>query len=199
MNRIGIIGGAFNPIHYGHLFAAEEARVIFHLDIVYFVPAGVSVWEKEEPLLDKEIRFKMVLLATQDNPYFSVSREEIDRPGKSYTVLTLRKFKELFPDSALFFITGMDALLKFSQWREPEKILEMAQLIAVSRPGYTLGDETQSRLDSRIHILKTIGVAVSSQEIRKRVRSKLPIRYLLPPEVEAFIRENNLYREEVPK
>lgn len=199
VNRIGIIGGAFNPIHYGHLFAAEEARVIFKLDIVYFVPAGISVWEKEEPLLDKEIRFKMVVLATKDNPYFDVSREEIDRPGKSYTVLTLKKFQELFPESSLFFITGMDALLKFGQWREPEKILEMAQLIAVSRPGYALEKGIESRLDSRIHILKTIGVAVSSREIRERVRSKLPIRYLLPPEVEAFIRENNLYREEVPK
>ncbi|MCR4433396.1 MAG: nicotinate-nucleotide adenylyltransferase [Caldiserica bacterium] len=199
MNRVGIIGGAFNPIHYGHLFAAEEARVTFKLDVVYFVPTGTSVWEKEEPLLDKEIRYQMVVIAIQDNPYFRVSREEIDRPGKSYTVLTLQKFKELFPASSLFFITGMDALLKFHKWRDPEEILELAELIAVSRPGYTLNDVTRSPLNSRIHVLKTIGVAISSREIRERVRKNLPIRYLLPPEVEAFIREKNLYREEVPR
>lgn len=93
----------------------------------------------------------------------------------------------------------MDALLKFHKWRDPEEILELAELIAVSRPGYTLNDVTRSPLNSRIHVLKTIGVAISSREIRERVRKNLPIRYLLPPEVEAFIREKNLYREEVPR
>lgn len=199
MKRIGIIGGSFNPIHYGHLFAGEEARVAFDLDLVFFVPTGVPVWEKEEPLLDGETRFQMTVLGTQDNPYFRVSREEIDRPGKSFTILTLRSFHKLFPDSLLFFITGMDAVLEFHKWREPDKILELAELIAVSRPGYSLDEFSGPPLNPRIHLLKTIGVAVSSKEIRERVRRGLPIKYLLPPEVEAFIYEKKLYREEVSK
>ncbi|MCR4429156.1 MAG: nicotinate-nucleotide adenylyltransferase [Caldiserica bacterium] len=199
MNRIGIIGGSFNPIHYGHLFAAEEARVTFNLDLVFFVPTGVPVWEKEEPLLQGETRLRMVLLGTQDNPFFRVSREEIDRSGKSFTVLTLQSFHHLFPDSLLFFITGMDALFQFHKWREPEKILELAELIAVSRPGYSLDQFSGPPLNPKIHLLKTVGVAVSSREIRERVRKGLPIKYLLPPPVEAFIHENKLYREEVSK
>jgi nicotinate-nucleotide adenylyltransferase len=199
MMKIGIIGGAFNPIHYGHLFAAEEARALFGLEKVYFVPAGVPVWEKEEPVLAKELRYLMVVLATCENPHFYPSRLEIDRPGRSYTVDTLEQFKKEQPSSELFFITGLDALLNFFQWREPQKILKMAELIAVSRPGFSLSRGSRESLDKRIHLLDTRGVAISSQEIRERIRKNLPIRYLVPPQVEALIMKENLYREEVSK
>ncbi len=197
--RIGIMGGAFNPIHFGHLNAAEEARLRFRLEKVFFVPSGVPVWEKEESLLRSEIRYWLVILAIADHPYFFPSRLEIDRKGPSYTVDTLRWFRRAYPESCLFFIAGADTLENLNKWKEPEELLSLADLIAVSRPGFALKEEWKDEGSSRVHLLEAPGVAISSSEIRARLKAGLSIRYLVPKRVEEVIYKENLYRKEVPK
>lgn len=198
-SRIGIMGGAFNPIHFGHLIAAEEARLNFQLEIVFFVPSGVPVWEKEEPLLSGEVRYWLVTLAIADHPNFFPSRLEIEREGPSYTVDSLRWFHQVHPGAQLYFITGADALKNLNKWKEPKELLSLAELIAVSRPGFAFHREQLEPLHSRVHLLEIPGVAISSSEIRARLRKGLPIRYLVPEKVEEVIYKENLFRKEVPK
>ena len=137
--RIGIMGGTFDPIHYGHLLMAEEARQAFALDQVVFVPNGRPAHKKAYLVSSPEDRYAMTLLATGSNPCFSCSRIEIERPGPSYTIDTLRAFRELYPDlDAQYFITGADAVLEILTWHEYDKLMQECQFIAVTRPGFVL-------------------------------------------------------------
>ena len=196
--RIGIMGGTFDPIHYGHLVAAEEARWKFGLDVVIFVPAGQPPHKPPEGITDKEHRYNMVVLATCPNPHFLVSRVEIDRPGPSYAIDTVREFKKQFGQGTeIFFITGADAVLEILTWHEAEKLIELCDFIAATRPGYDL-DAMYRKLPEKflehIHPLPIPGIAISSTEIRRRVREGLPIKYLVPEPVEQYILKHGLYR-----
>jgi nicotinate-nucleotide adenylyltransferase len=136
--RVGIMGGTFDPIHHGHLVAAEEARWQFHLDQVLFIPTG-QPWQKPVGVSSAEDRYLMTVIATASNPAFAVSRIEIDHPGPTYTVDTLRRLRpQLEQDTRLYFITGADAVLHILTWKNGEGILEQAELIAATRPGYDL-------------------------------------------------------------
>jgi nicotinate-nucleotide adenylyltransferase len=190
--RLGIMGGTFDPIHNGHLVCAEEARWQFGLDEVVFVPAG-QPWQKRE-VTPAEDRYLLTVLATARNPHFSVSRLEIDRGGPTYTLETLRALRDFHGEEAeLFFITGADAVLEILSWKDPEAVLDTARFIAATRPEYDLGKLELGRFGDRVSVIQIPALAISSTDIRRRVREGRPIQYLVPPEVAAYIADHRLY------
>ena len=195
--RIGIMGGTFDPIHYGHLVAAEEAFSSLGLDRVIFVPTGESPHKRHRRVTLPEDRATMTLLATIDNPHFSLSRVEIDRGGSSHTVDTLREMRHWFEPSPVefFFITGMDAVLQLDTWKEAEALPDLCQLVAVGRPGFDIADMSglPKNLQRNIAFLEIPLLAISSTEIRLRIATKKSIRYLVPSAVENYIYKKNLY------
>ena len=198
MHRLGIMGGTFDPIHYGHLLMAEEARQAFALDEVVFVPNGRPAHKKAYLVSSPEDRYAMTLLATGSNPCFSASRIEIDRPGLSYTIDTLREFHRLYPDlETLYFITGADAVLEILTWHEYGKLVRECQFIAVTRPGFVLErlpEIVDAAFLDRVHYLPIPRLEISSTDIRKRVREGRSLKYLTPEPVEAYIHQQGLYR-----
>lgn len=197
--RIGIMGGTFDPVHYGHLRAADEAHAAFGLSEVVFVPTGRPPHKAGEKVSSAEDRYMMTVLATVDCPYFSVSRLEIDKEGKSYTIDTLKKLKSMpeYCDTEFYFITGLDAVLDIVSWKNPEEIMGLCKFVAVSRYGYTHSrmEELPEDLRSAIIPLEIPLLAISSTGLRERVRKNRSIRFLVPPSVENFIRKNRLYRD----
>jgi nicotinate-nucleotide adenylyltransferase len=192
------MGGTFDPIHNGHLLMAEEARQAFALDQVVFVPNGRPAHKKPYLVSEPEDRYAMTLLATASNPDFRCSRVEIDRPGPSYAIETVRHFRKEFPDlDALYFITGADAILEILTWHEAEKLADECLFIAVTRPGFVL-DHLRQILDAdfllRISFLPIPGLEISSTDLRRRVRAGRSVRYLTPEPVEEYIRDQRLYR-----
>jgi nicotinate-nucleotide adenylyltransferase len=199
MRRIGIMGGTFDPIHYGHLRAADEAHAAFGLSEVIFVPTGQPPHKTGERVSSADKRFMMTVLATVDCPYFSVSKIEIDKTGKSYTIDTLRQLKSLpeYLDTEFYFITGLDAVLDIVSWKNPEEIMSLCKFVAVSRHGYTHTrmEELPEDLRSAIIPLEIPLLAISSTGLRERVRKERSIRFLVPPSVEHFIRKYSLYKD----
>ncbi len=192
------MGGSFDPIHYGHLVAAEEARHRFDLKLVFFVPCGIPPHKKPQEITPAEHRYVMTVLATASNPFFHVSRIEIDRPGPSYAVDTVRLFRQEWGEKTeLFFITGLDAVLEILTWRNHEELVQLCQFIAVTRPGYDanrLREVLPPAYLERIHLLSIPGIDISSTLIRQRVRRNEPIRYLTPDPVCDYIAKHGLYR-----
>lgn len=187
--RIGIMGGTFDPIHNGHLVCAEEARCQFELDEVIFVPAG-DPWQKPG-VSSAEDRYLMTVLATASHENFSVSRIEIDRKGPSYTLDTLKVFRSFYGDVELFFITGADAVAEILSWKDPEAVLNEAHFIAATRPGYDV--RNLGPLREKVSMMPIPALAISSSDIRARVASGRPVRYLMPREVDQFITTRGLY------
>jgi nicotinate-nucleotide adenylyltransferase len=183
------MGGTFDPIHNGHLVCAEEARCQFQLDEVIFVPAG-NPWQKPG-VSSAEDRYLMTVLATASHENFSVSRIEIDREGPSYTLETLKAFRSFYDDVELFFITGADAVAEILSWKDPEAVLNEAHFIAATRPGYDIGN--MGALREKVSMMPIPALAISSSDIRARVGSGKPVRYLMPPEVAQFISSRGLY------
>jgi nicotinate-nucleotide adenylyltransferase len=186
------MGGTFDPIHIGHMIVAEEARVCLALDGVLFVPARISPLKQEDgTLFSAEERWQMVKLAIADNPHFSASRVDLDRHGPSYTVDTLRQLKAIHRPASIHFILGADSLRSLREWRQPEEIAQLARLVAISRPGYSLGLEELDRdipgLAAATDVLETLEIGISSSDIRRRLRQGLPIAYQVPRDVERFI------------
>ena len=199
---IGIMGGTFDPIHYGHLVTAEIVRADFKLDSVIFVPSGRPPHKLDQKVTDPEHRYRMTCLATQSNPYFEVSREEIDRAGYTYTIDTIKRYSELYNGEAEFyFITGADVVNQILTWKEPESLLKMCEFIAVNRGGYKTEalfkdvENLSVNYGSKIHLMQVPLLDISSTAIRKRVSNGQTIKYLLPETVEAYILEKNIYCE----
>ncbi len=198
--RLGIMGGTFNPIHYGHLVAAEQARCKFKLDEVTFVPSGTPPHKEPRKMADSEHRYLMTVLATSNNPYFSVSRQEIDREGLSYAVDTIQYFLDEYSEYKIkiYFITGMDAVMEILTWRNPETIMELCTIIAATRPGFdmeALKHHIGRKNFRAVKLLRASALAISSTDIRERLAGGLPIKYLLPETVEQYIRKKQLYLE----
>ena len=198
--RIGIMGGTFDPIHNGHLLAAEQAREEFHLSQVIFVPSAQPPHKLLEEVTCAQHRYVMTLLAVASQVGFAVSDVEIKRNGPSYSIDTVRWFKEQWGEGACFyFITGYDAILDITTWRDYEDLLRECQFVAVARPGSNI-EELRSLshelgpLYDRIHILEGIAVALSASQIRARVREGKSLRFLIPEAVEHYINKNDLYR-----
>lgn len=190
--RIGIIGGTFNPIHYGHLFAAEEIYYRFKLDKVIFVPSHQPP-HKEGRVAPARHRFRMTKLAVRSNPHFEISGIEIDRPGKSYTIDTIKSFKGIYGEKTqIYFITGADVILDIGTWKDFRQLLKLCQFVALTRPGYNL-EKLKKNLLSEIILVEIPALAISGTDIRKRLREGQPIKYLVPESVENYIYEHGLY------
>lgn len=186
------MGGSFDPIHLGHLVTAEQARADLDLHEVVFVPAGLP-WQKREEVRPPEHRYLMTVLATAANPSFSVSRVEVDRDGPTYTVQTLRELRARVPDAHLHFITGADAILNILTWKDADECLALATFVAATRPGYDLARLDAEGIRDRVRLLDVPALAISSTDVRERLASGRPVRYLIPREVEEFARKHGLY------
>jgi nicotinate-nucleotide adenylyltransferase len=197
VNAVGVMGGTFDPIHLGHLVAAEEARLRFALDQVVFVPNGDPPHKRCAPVSGGEHRYAMTVLATASNEWFVCSRLELDRPGPFYTVDTMRLFRgEVGEQCRLYFITGADAMLETLTWREPEEIARLCEFIAVARPGYDLrrlSEALSPAVLRRVHVLDIPGMAISSTEVRRRAGAGESRRYRVPSPVARYIETNRLY------
>jgi nicotinate-nucleotide adenylyltransferase len=190
--RIGVMGGTFDPIHHGHLVAASEVAAVLSLDEVVFVPTG-QPWHKKA-VSSAEHRYLMTVIATAANPQFTVSRIDIDRPGVTYTVDTLRDLSSLMPDADLFFISGADAIAQILAWKEIDEIWPLAEFIAVSRPGHNL--ELPEAPEGNISVLEVPALSISSTNIRQRAGGSKPIWYLVPDGVVQYIAKHKLYEGE---
>jgi len=184
------MGGTFDPIHNGHLVAASEVAAAFELDEVVFVPTG-QPWHKKA-VTEAEHRYLMTVIATAANPRFTVSRVDIDRPGVTYTVDTLRDLASTFPDADLYFISGADAIVQILSWKEIDKIWGLAHFVAVTRPGHQL--TLPKAPEGSISVLEIPALAISSSDIRDRVPASKPIWYLVPDGVVQYIGKHELYR-----
>jgi nicotinate-nucleotide adenylyltransferase len=212
-NKIGIFGGTFNPIHYGHLRAAEEVRERIGLEKVIFIPSCNPPLKAQE-IARPEERYEMTRLAIDRNPFFDISDIECRRKGKSYTVETLSELKGLMPDKDIYLILGIDSFIEIPQWYRPEQLLEMTDFIVVSRPGFwfrelsdilgglNLEDIDRGEIDLKESVLKTgrkvllmniTSLNISATMIRNLVRMGRSIKYLLPESVEYYIISNRLY------
>ncbi len=200
LKSLGILGGTFDPIHYGHMVAAECAREAYNLDRVIFVPAARPPHKDLNEVLDSKHRFEMVKLAVEDNPYFEVSALEMERKGPSYTVETIASFQQQFPGAKIFFIIGVDALLLINTWKDIERLASLCNFVVVTRPGYLLRPE-QAHLTKipdavwkKIQLVPIPEMNISSSDIRQRVGRGQTVKYLLPPAVEEYMLKNDLYR-----
>ncbi|WP_106400092.1 nicotinate-nucleotide adenylyltransferase [Actinocorallia populi] len=192
--RVGIMGGTFDPIHHGHLVAASEVQHLFGLDEVIFVPTG-RPWQKaDKRVTEAEDRYLMTVIATASNPGFRVSRVDIDRGGPTYTHDTLRDMRGLLgAETELFFITGADALGQMLTWRDAEEMFKLARFIGCTRPGHVLADPGLP--EGRVSLVEVPALAISSTEVRDRVRAGEPVWYLVPDGIVQYINKRELYRD----
>ena len=204
--RIGIMGGTFDPIHYGHLMLAEQIRTSFHLDKVVFIPVGKAPHKSTADAVDKYMRFEMTKLATESNPYFFVSDLEINKEGVTYTIDTIKAIMStLKPQDKLFFITGADAILLLESWKNYSELIQLVTFIGATRPG--IDNEAlmikigslKERFDANIELCFIPALAISSTDIRRRVNQEKSIKYLLPENVENYIVDHFLYKEHHPR
>lgn len=190
--RLGVMGGTFDPVHHGHLVAASEVASVFRLDEVVFVPTG-RPWQKAtREVSPAEHRYLMTVIATASNPRFTVSRVDVDRPGLTYTIDTLRELRTSRPDADLFFITGADALAQILSWKDSAELFELAHFVGVTRPGHPLGVEGLP--PDRVSLIEVPAMAISSTDCRVRVEKGEPVWYLVPDGVVQYIAKHRLYR-----
>ena len=195
--KIGILGGTFDPIHIGHLVVAEEARIKVGLNEVLFVPAGQPLLKPDRNITPADHRVEMVRRAIADNPHFKLCTLEIERPGPSYTVDTLMMLREqLGSEVSLLFILGRDTLAELPSWKEPQKLVQLCRMVVAPRLGSKdlqhLETEIPGLLDKVIQLDMPV-IGISSSGIRQRIAQGLPIRYLVPAEVEKYITEQKIY------
>jgi nicotinate-nucleotide adenylyltransferase len=190
--RLGVMGGTFDPIHNGHLVAASEVADRFGLDEVVFVPTG-RPWQKSDKVVsDPEDRYLMTVIATAENPTFSVSRVDVDRDGPTYTIDTLRDLRAARGDDVeLYFITGADALGAILGWQNAEELVTMAHFIGCTRPGHRLADPGLP--SGAVSLVEIPALAISSTDCRERVAAGRPIWYLMPDGVVRYIAKRGLY------
>jgi nicotinate-nucleotide adenylyltransferase len=192
--RIGVMGGTFDPIHHGHLSVASEVGDGFGLDEVIFVPTG-EPWQKQSRTVSAaEDRYLMAVIATASNPRFWVSRVDIDRGGPTYTVDTIRDIATQHPGDELYFITGADALGQILSWKDHDQLLSLAHFVGVTRPGYELSDD-HLPADS-VTLVDVPAMAISSSACRERVAAGRPVWYLVPDGVVQYINKHHLYSVE---
>ena len=200
--RVGVLGGTFDPIHLGHLKIAEEVRLKLDLERVLFIPTGQPRLRTDKYLSPVADRLRMVELATSDNPYFQVCDNETRRGGPTYTVDTLIELRgSLGTDASLYFIVGVDILRRFHDWKEPERVLELCNVVVVTRPGHEDFDwpawlVTFPQAAGRLTRLDTTMVDISGTEIRRRSGQGKSVRKLVPASVAEYIQERNLYTQQ---
>jgi nicotinate-nucleotide adenylyltransferase len=192
MRRIGVMGGTFDPVHHGHLVAASEVAYDFALDEVVFVPTGEPYQKDHRVVSAAEDRYLMTVIATASNPKFSVSRVDIDRPGPTYTIDTLRDLHAAAgPDDELFFITGADALAEILTWHAVDELFTLAHFVGCTRPGHRLSGAGLP--EGKVSLVEIPALAISSTECRARVGVGQPVWYLVPDGVVQYIAKRELY------
>ena len=199
IQRLGILGGTFDPIHHGHLVAAEETRHQLDLDQVLFVPTGRPPHKPARPISPAHHRLRMLELAIAANPRFALSRVDVERPGLCYTVETLELLRaEWGPGPTFFFIVGTDSLADMPTWYQPQRLIELCELAVAARTGVEVDlvrlEEQLPGLGERLNWVPMPMLEISSSDLRARVRAGRPISYLVPSAVEAYILEHRLYR-----
>lgn len=199
IHRLGILGGTFDPIHHGHLVAAQEVQYRLALDRVLFVPAGMPPHKPAQPISPVHHRLRMVELAIAGNPHFALSQVDVGRPGLCYTVDTLQLLRsEWGPGPEFFLIIGTDLLADLLTWHQPQRLIELCELAVVARPGVEIDlselEEHLPGITDHAHPVPMPLLEISSSDLRARVRAGRPISYLVPPAVEAYILEQGLYR-----
>lgn len=187
--RVGVMGGTFDPIHNGHLVAASEVAAALELDEVVFVPTG-EPWQKKT-VSSREHRYLMTVVATASNPSFKVSRVDVDRPGSTFTVDTLRDLAREHENADLFFISGADAIAQILMWKNVEDVWSLAHFVAVSRPGHQM--KLPAAPTGAISELEVPALSISSTDVRARVKNGKPIWYLVPDGVVQYISKHGLY------
>ena len=199
-NKIGILGGTFNPIHCGHLIIAETVRENFRLDKVLFIPSGQPPHKPDDEVIDAEYRYEMVRRSVASNPFFKASRVEIDRAGYTYTVNTLQTLKEeLGTNTGLYFIIGADIIPELTSWKEYTSVFKLCEFIAVLRPGHerrtfeTEIEQLKKDYSIKIEMTEAPLIDISSSDIRKSCTSGKSIKYLVMEGVEEYIRAEGLY------
>ena len=199
--KIGILGGTFDPVHTAHMIMAREAYQEYSLDRLFMIPAGRPPHKEGQRGASDEDRLNMVRLAASDSPFIEISEYEMIKKTKSYTVETLRHFRKLYPGSTLYFIMGADSLKDLPDWYLPDEICSLAVILASVRNGLD-ADEYQNLIDDRkalfnadIRILHTPDIGISSTDIRERIRSGRTIKYLVPEKVEEYIIKKGLYED----
>lgn len=193
--RIGIFGGSFDPVHFGHLLAAETARESCQLDQVWFVPAPSPPHKQDQEQLTLKGRIEMLELAVAGIPDFVVRDLESDRKGPSYTVDTLNQLKDDAPDRELYFLMGADSLTDLPTWREPERIAELAEIVVVNR-GFSeveIPTELPESVRKRLQVLNMPPCGIASRDLRERIASGRSIRFQTPRPVERLIVERRWY------
>ena len=190
--RLGLFGGRFDPPHIGHLLAAQSAFEALVLEELWFIPAKAP--PHKPAVAPAEMQLEMLRLALGDNPAFKVNDLELARPGPSYTYDTVMKIKGERPDDDIFFLTGADAYREIATWHRAEELTEAVAMVALARPGYTLG-KLAAPFGERVTSLQTRLCDVSSTEIRLRQRHAQSVRYLVPEAVEMYLDRNDLYRQ----
>ncbi len=199
--RIAVMGGTFDPIHYGHLVAAEAVRDRFQLEKVIFMPTGNPPHKEYRKVSSREDRYLMTILATVTNPFFQVSDIELKRKGYTYTIDTLRELLNIYgEDAEIYFITGADAVMEILTWRNVEQVLSMCRIVSAFRPGYDIHQfrnkvlEIEKTYKNKVHLIEVPALAISSTEIRNRIQNNRTIKYLLPEQVEKYILKKGLYK-----
>ena len=195
--RIGVLGGTFDPVHNGHLHIADALRTALDLDGALWVPAGRPPHKSDQIVSSDHDRLAMLDLALAGSATDEISTIDIDRSGPSYTADTLEILAEHFPNAQLFFLMGEDSLRDLPTWHHPERILRVAELAVAGRPGVETDLESLEfqvpGVRKRVHVVPTEEIAISSSEIRRRVKENQSIRGLVPASVEAYIQEHGLY------
>ena len=192
--KVAIMGGTFNPIHYAHLLSAEQVREGLGYDKILFVPAARPPHKSQPDLVSAEHRYQMVLLATADNPYFEVSRIELERAGPSYTIQTIKALQRIYrKKTELAWIIGADSLIEYKIWKDFNDVLAQCTMIVTTRPNYKL-DSVPLEIRNRVVTFRITGSDISATEIRERVRNNISIRYLVPESVVTYINQHRLYR-----
>lgn len=199
---LGIMGGTFDPIHNGHLILAQEALSNFKLDHVVFVPSGIPPHKDVKKVTEAEERYMLTVLATIDNPDFSVHRYELEREGRSYSIHTLNYFDKLLPEgSELFFITGLDTVLDIASWERYEEVLDLCKFICAKRPDFSFEELDKNivskcpKIKSRVKYMDIPLMQISSTDIRERCKNNRSIKYLVPDNVEEYIKKNGLFKK----
>lgn len=197
--KIGIMGGTFDPIHFGHLATAEAVRESFMLDEILFIPAARPPHKRGRNVTDEKHRLTMTILATRSNKFFKVSDMELKRTGLSYTLDTMNELYKTFGNSTeLFFIIGADSLADLSKWHEARELVEKCHFIATTRQGVDVDFSAVENYfgaiaKEHIHRVTTPGLEISSTDIREKVRLGRSIKYLVPEVVEEYILREELY------
>jgi nicotinate-nucleotide adenylyltransferase len=220
--RLGLLGGSFNPVHNGHLAIARQTRESLGLDRILFIPTSLPPHKPSSSLAPAPDRYEMVRLAIASDPSLAISDVEIRRPGKSYSIDTVRLLQQEYGAQAqLLFLIGLDAFLDFPSWRDPQILLGLCSFVVLSRPGLSfrslstvallppipypsladLDAERISRIEAqvgtqRLICLKLPPSPISASDIRARIRQGLPVANLLPPSVESYILQHHLYQED---